>query len=94
MGKWYTVCSIHLPHIDAERNDILNLLQQLPKPFLLLGDINARHHLWGEETDNQKGKKIEELLLEEDLILLNKNEPTHYHIQTNIYTTIDLSIVS
>ena len=53
MGKWYTVCSIYLPHIDVEKNDILNLLQQLPEPFLLLGDMNDRHHLWGEETDNQ-----------------------------------------
>ena len=94
MGKWYTVCSIYLPHIDVEKNDILNLLQQLPEPFLLLGDMNARHHLWGEEIDNQKGKFFEELLIEEDLILLNNNEPTHYHIQTNSYTTIDLSIVS
>ena len=48
MGKLYTVCSIYLPHIDVEENDKLNLLQQLPKRFLLLGDMKARHHLWGE----------------------------------------------
>ena len=78
MNKEYTVCLIYLPHIDVENNDILNLLQQLLDPFLLTGDMNTRHHLQGEEIDNQKGKNIEGLLKEEDLILLNNNEPTHY----------------
>ena len=55
IGKWYTVCSINLPHIDVENSDIFNLLQQLQEPFFLLGDMNARHHLWSEEIDNQKG---------------------------------------
>ena len=41
--------------MDVEKNDTLNLLQQLPEPFLLLGDMNARHHLWGEEIGGQKG---------------------------------------
>ena len=53
MAKWYTVCSIYLPHIDMQKNDVLKFLQQLSEPFLLLGDMNARHHLWGEEIDKQ-----------------------------------------
>ena len=53
MSKWYTVCSIYLPHIDVERNDILNLLQRLREPFFLLGDMIARHHPWDEDIDNQ-----------------------------------------
>ena len=85
---------MYLPHIYVEENDILNLLQQPPEPFLLLGDMKARHHLWGEEIDNQRGIFFEELLIEEDIILLNNNQPTHYHMQTNSYTTIDISIVS
>ena len=55
LNKSYTVCSIYLPDIDVETNDLLNLLQQLTELFLLLGDMNARHRLWGEEKDNQKG---------------------------------------
>ena len=95
MVKWYTVSSIYLPHIDVEKNDILNLLQQLPETFLLLGDMNVRRHHWGEEIDNQKGIFFfKELFIEEDLFLLDNKEPTHYHVQTNSCTTIDPSIVS
>ena len=94
LGRWYTICSVYLPHITVTKAEILQLIQQLPEPFLLLGDMNARHQLWGEEQDNTKGKIFEELLTDEDIILLNNNEPTHYHIQTNSYTTIDLSIAS
>ena len=94
LGRWYTVCSLYLPHIPVERAEILSLIEQLPKPFLLLGDMNARHHLWGEPVDNEKGKLFERLLLEEDISLLNSESPTHYHQQTNTFTTIDLSICS
>ena len=94
MGKWYTVCSIYLPHIDVEKNDILNLLQQLSELFLLLENMNARHQLQGEEIYNQKRKVFEEQLKEKYLILLNNHEPTHNHKQANSYTTVGLSIVS
>ena len=94
MGEGYTVCSIDLLHVDVVNNDILNLLQQLPEPFLFLGDMNARHHLQGEEIHNQKGIFLGELFIEEDLFLLNNNEPTYYHKQNNSYTTTDLSVVS
>ena len=39
--------------------------------FPPLGDKIARHHLWCEEIDNQKGKFIEKFLIEEDLNLPN-----------------------
>ena len=55
--------------------------------------MNAKNHFLGEEMDNQKGKIFEELLREQDLILVNNNEPTHYHVQTDSYTTVNLSIV-
>ena len=54
LGNLYTVCSINLPLINVEKNDILNLLQQLTELFFLLGDMNARNLLRGEETDIQK----------------------------------------
>ena len=51
--------------------------------FLFLGDMYARHHLWREEIDNQKGKIFEEMLTEKDIILLSINEPTYFRIKTD-----------
>ena len=40
--KNITVCSIYLPpNTDISRQDITNLLNELPKPFILTGDLNA-----------------------------------------------------
>ena len=75
--------------MDVEKNDILNAFQQLPVPFLLMGDMNVGQHFWRKEINNQKGKIFEELLVEEYLTLLKNIEPTHYHIQINSYRTKD-----
>ena len=37
---------------------------------------------------------IEELISDRDLVFLNDGTPTHYHIQTDTYSNIDLSITS
>ena len=42
----------------------------------------------------QEKKSYYRVYLNEDLMLLNGNESTHYHIQTDSYTTIDLSNLS
>ena len=94
LGKWYTVSSLYIPHIVVTQNELENLINQLPEPFLLLGDMNARHHLWGEPIDNDRGNIFENLLLSSNLSLLNSNAPTHYHIQTGTHSTIDLSLTS
>ena len=46
IDKLYTVFSLYLPPNDpATKQQIDNLISQLPEPFLLLGDYNARHPL-------------------------------------------------
>ena len=45
-NKAVTVCSLYLPpREDFSELDILNLLNQLPPPFLILGDFNAHNPL-------------------------------------------------
>ena len=58
--------------------------------------MNAINPLWDTLTDtvNERGRLFEDLLLSEPVSLLNNRAPTHYHIQTNSYSTIDLSLCS
>ena len=47
-NKTITLCSIYLPPsapIDIKKLD--QLVDQLPKPFILMGDFNSQHTLWG-----------------------------------------------
>ena len=91
----YTLCSIYLPpndHVSYE--ELIRLIHQLPKPFLLLGDFNSRHPMWGDILANAKGNLIASVVENEDVALLNSGAATHYHVQTGTMTHIDLSITS
>ena len=95
LGKYYTVCCMYLsPSLNISEAEINEILIQLPEPFLILGDMNARHYMWGEPTQNHKGNIFHKILTEQNLSLLNEEEKTHYSIQNGTSTLIDLSIVS
>ena len=95
LQRHYTVCSIYLPPNDYIQDiEITTLLRQLPRPFLLLGDFNGRHPLWGDITTNNRGNILSTVIEREDVGLLNTGEPTHFHIQTGTLTAIDLSLCS
>ena len=55
-----TLCSIYLPPNSTwHHTDLLNLISQLPRPVLLLGDFNAHSSLWGCDSTNNKGTELE-----------------------------------
>ena len=95
-GRKITVCSIYLsPNANITREELVGIIQQLPRPFLLLGDFNAKHPLWGHRSPaNQRGKLLEKIIMEESMAILNDDSPTHYHVQTQTFSTIDLSLCS
>ena len=95
LQRQYTICSIYLPPNEALNDrDLTSLLHQLPPPFLLLGDFNGRHPLWGDIVTNSRGNSIATIIEREDVGLLNTGEPTHFHVQTGTLSAIDLSICS
>ena len=96
MHRTTTVCSLYLPHLPLSSVDLDALVDQLPRPFLLLGDVNAKSPLWGtcNASTDARGAVFEQLLLRHDLIILNDGSATHFHIQTNSYSAIDLSLCS
>ncbi|XP_066955721.1 serine/threonine-protein kinase ATR [Macrobrachium rosenbergii] len=62
LDKQNIVCSIYLSHKSAfSMADIQSLLNQLPSPFMLLGDFNAHNPLWVGDSIDNGGNVIEEL---------------------------------
>ena len=96
--KKYAICSIYLPPNNENdqnlKQDLDNLIDQLPRPFLLLGDFNSRHPMWGDIISNTRGNLIFSSIEERELAILNTGAPTHFHIQTGTLTSIDLSVCS
>ena len=77
--KRIAVCSLYLPPGQViTKQEMEGLIDQLPRPFLLLGDFNARSKLWYDTNYCQRGKMIEKLIEEGDFFFLDKNQNTHF----------------
>ena len=107
LDKKITLCSLYLePRLEEHLTDNLGngrqldikdleeLITQLPPPFIVTGDFNAKNIIWGNNTSNRWGNIIEELIDKNDLILMNDGAPTRYDVYHNTSSAIDLSICS
>ena len=94
LHRTITICSIYLPPNEPiNNNEIENLIQQLPKPFILMGDFNSHNIIWGSKDTNQKGKQVEDLINRNNLCLHNNNKSyTYLHPASGSYSSIDLTL--
>ncbi|GBN04419.1 hypothetical protein AVEN_230442-1 [Araneus ventricosus] len=90
-----TVCCVYLPpHDVVSQQDLDILVDQLPTPFILLGDFNGHSTLWGSDVTNSRGRQIERLISNNCLCLLNNDEKTYFHEPTRTFHSLDLAICS
>ena len=90
-----TICSIYIPPVTSAQfpvNDIKNLINSLPKPFLILGDVNSKHVYWGSPTSDNKGIKLADIIDSNTLDILNNGNPTFHIPKRNYYSHLDVSI--
>ncbi|GFW77545.1 putative RNA-directed DNA polymerase from transposon X-element [Trichonephila clavipes] len=56
-----TVCCLYLlPNAVIHQQDVNNLVDQLPPPFVILGEFNGHITLWGSVKTNPRGRQIEQ----------------------------------
>ncbi|XP_055943785.1 uncharacterized protein LOC129974977 [Argiope bruennichi] len=90
-----TICCLYLPpHGVICQQDLDNLVDQLPSPFLLLGDFKGHSTLWGSDCTNSRGRKIGQFISNNCLCLFNTEERTYFHGPTRSFHTLDLAICS
>ena len=93
--KEITICSIYIPPRSGfTLHSIQSLVNQLPSPFLLLGDFNSHNPLWGGDMLDSAGKIIDDIIQINDLALYNDGTMTFHNIYNNTFSAIDLSICS
>ena len=89
----FTVASAYFSGSHRFSYEILSsIIVQLPQPFLLLGDFNCHHRMWGSNRICTRGQIVERILTDFNLNILNIGAPTR--IYGNSETAIDLSICS
>ncbi len=90
-----TICSLYLHQTDTvTEHELSSLVHQLPKPYILCGDFNRHHLLWGSRHTDSRDQEIEAFLLINDVTILNTNQPTRYNCYIGSQTCIDLCICS
>ena len=63
LEKGITLCSVYIPPSFSLRSEHLNLLlQQLPSPYMLLGNFNGHNVLWGSNDNDHRGELIEDFI--------------------------------
>ena len=91
----FTICSVYLPpDVPFPRDELTQLIAELPRPFVVLGDFNAHHVAWGCESTNCRGQALERLVNDDSLCILNTGTRTHITLPSGSTSAIDLSISS
>ena len=93
LEKEITICSLYIPPNFTLHSQHLNsLLEQLPSPYLLVGDFNGHNMLWGCSKNNVRGEIIETFIEANDLCLMNDKSHTYLHPATGTFSSLDLSL--
>ena len=88
-----TICNLYIPpSYKLLRSDLDNLISQIPKPFILLGDFNSHSPTWGSSFHSTRGRLLDLFISDYDLCVLNKDSPTYLHPATGTFSNIDISL--
>ena len=90
-----TICNIYLsPSSNVDKVTVSNLIRQLQKPFIVVGDFNARSQIWGSDICDLRGKIMEDIVDVFNLHILNSGYPTHFSIAYKTFSCIDLAMAT
>ena len=93
LHKTITVCSVYIPQNEEPKElELNNLREQLPRPFIIMGDFTSHNEIQGSKKTNKKGKVIESLWNQHQLCMYNNKSHTYLQPATGTYSAIDLSI--
>lgn len=99
MGKTATTyASLYVPPrhlaVGVFESELRSIIEQLPKPFMLMGDFNAHSTEWGSFKTDKYGKAVHKLVEELDLHVLNTGESTRIGNGKVSMSAVDLTITS
>ena len=88
--KTITCVSAYIPgSTNFNDEELGRILHELPKPIIIMGDLNAHYTNWGNRLTDRRGCQLEDLCTSHQLNIANENIPTHVP-----GTSIDMTIVS
>lgn len=91
----FTALSLYIPCSGTQNLEqkLTHLLNQIETPFLVMGDFNAHHQLWGSSRNDARGNTVVDVIEELDCVILNDGSPTWERPSSNP-SAIDITICS
>ncbi|GFS80368.1 putative RNA-directed DNA polymerase from transposon X-element [Trichonephila clavipes] len=86
-----TVCCLYLPpNAVIHQQDLNNLVDQLPAPFVILGDFNRHCTLWDSVKTNPRGRQIEQ-----DLAICSPSlfPNLNLSVEKDLYNSDDIPVI-
>ena len=93
MGELCIVSIYNPGHQVILAADWEEILEQLPSPFMLLGDFNSHHTLWGSVQSDRAGRELSEALDTRACVVLNDRTHTRIPRPGQQLSYLDLAIV-
>ena len=85
------VVNLYLP--PGREFNVKSLDKLFDKNTIIIGDLNARHKLWGSSSNDPRGKQIEDLLDAHNFVVINTGQPTYQHYNGQ-RSHLDIALVS
>ena len=90
-----TLVNLYDASKDTKYYHYLELINQLKGNFIVCGDFNAHHRLWGSKVNDTKGSELYEYVSNnDDVVILNDGSGTRQNPTNLELSCIDLSICS
>lgn len=87
--------SIYIPHPSLGVLSELNaILKNIPKPMIILGDLNCHDTSWGSAISDNNGRKLLSIFDELNLCCLNDGRPTRRTAPNHNVSAVDVSVCS
>ena len=91
--KPINISNIYITPYDPISDTKINkLIEQIPKPHLLLGDLNNYNTIWKHHKNNKKGKDLKKVININNFCILNNKFNTYLNPFIGSYTAIDQSL--
>ncbi|KAH9639658.1 hypothetical protein HF086_017652 [Spodoptera exigua] len=88
------LCVYSPPSIRFDSAKLKDLINNIPKPCIIMGDFNAHNIAFGCHSDNNRGRCLFHIIDECNLCILNDGSPTTVPYPNRQASAIDLALVS
>ena len=80
------------PSYPLRSEKLTSFLQQLPSPYILVGDFNGHNVLWGSNGNDPSGESVEDFITKNDIYLMNDKSKTYLDSGKGTFSYLDLSL--